>query len=309
MQKALKVDVNSLIRFKSYFHPKATDININITIIKSVEFSAGGSASLNKGDGLGLSQASGEATNQDARSSKSHYGAPMGALMGASNAAESAHAASIEDSMASLFFTEGDLSLGKKMNLHFTKSPNLAPFLPRDLVDKLPFTLENLHEVLNQFDVSDDSTEAKVMKETLTYCEDNKDGDKCCNSLESMVEFAKSIAGNTVKAISSNVDKDIKMEYKVQGVKKLPCRPHAVTCHKIPFPCAMFYCQKEEKIIVYIANFVGSDGSTINVPAVCHQDTSSWDPNHWVFKIFHARPGSCPICHFLLDDDVLWIGQ
>ncbi|KAL2940037.1 BURP domain-containing protein 3 [Bienertia sinuspersici] len=204
---------------------------------------------------------------------------------------------SIEDSIASLFFVEEDLSLGKKMSLYFRKSTNPANFLSRDMVEKLHFSLANLPQIIKHFNLREDSLEASIMKETLQYCEDEKSGDKCCYSLESMIDFATSIIGKQVMAISANINKDIKMEYKVQGIKKLPCGAESVICHKIPFPCAVFYCQKAENMDVFIATLVGSEGTTLNAPAVCRKNTNSGEPR------------KCPICHFLLDDDVLWIAK
>jgi len=215
----------------------------------------------------------------------------------------------VETSVQSMFFVENDLSLGKKMNVHFLKSTNMAPFLPREMLAQLSFTEAKFPEILQTFNLSATSQEATILKETLKYCEDDKPGDKCCTSLETMIDFATSVVGQSVKAISTNIDRDMNMQYKVQGIKKMPVGQQAVTCHKVPFPCAVFYCQKVEKMSVFIATLVGTDGSTINAPAVCDEDTSTWDQGSWIFQAIHAKPGSCPVCHFLLDDDVLWMGR
>ena len=218
----------------------------------------------------------------------------------------------IKDSVASLFFAEADLSLGKNMNLHFTKGTNDAPFLPREVINSLPFSVSALPEILHHFNLKANSRQAMIMKETLEYCDDTKGDDKCCTSLESMVDFATMMVGKQLKAISANLDKDMKMEFKVQNIKKLPSTPKAITCHKIPFPCAVFYCEKIEHVTVFIPTLVGADGTRIHAPAICHDDTDSWDHNHWFFheNLNHDLPGSSgPFCHFLLDDDVLWIPQ
>ena len=148
-----------------------------------------------------------------------------------------------------------------------------------------------------------------MYKRQLEYCEDNKGGDKCCTSLESMVDFATSVVGTQAKAVSANVDKDVQMEYKIQGIKKFPCGPSTVICHKIPFPCAVFYCEKVDKMSVFVVTLGGKDGSKMNAPAVCHDDTNSWHHDQWIFQQLNVKPGSGPICHFLIDDDVLWVAK
>jgi len=60
-------------------------------------------------------------------------------------------ALSIKGSVASLFFSEADLSLGKKLNLHFIKTTNDASILPRAEVKKLPFSLAMFWEIISHF--------------------------------------------------------------------------------------------------------------------------------------------------------------
>lgn len=65
---------------------------------------------------------------------------------------------------------------------------------------------------------------------------------------------------------------------------------------------AVFYCHSFHKTVVYRIPLVGKDGTTVNGVAVCHEDTSSWNPGYPAFKMVKAKPG-VPICHLLRRDD------
>jgi len=121
-----------------------------------------------------------------------------------------------------------------------------------------------------------------------------------------MIDFATCILGDNIMAISANIDKDVQMEYRIKGIKKLPSNGESVTCHKIPFPSAVYYCQRVAKTTMFIVTLMGTDGSKINAPAICHEHAAC-DSKHHEFEIAHNEVRSCPVCHFLLDDDVFWI--
>ena len=216
-----------------------------------------------------------------------------------------------DDPNVALFFLEKSLLPNTQMELHFTKSSNDAAFLPREESEKIPFSSNKVNETLKTFSVKPNSAEAEVMKNTIKECEEKgiKGEEKyCATSLESMVDFTTSKLGKNVEAISTEVNKETQLQkYRVKsGVKKLG-GDEAVVCHKQNYPYAVFYCHKTETTRAYSVPLEGEDVSRVKAVAVCHTDTSKWNPKHLAFQVLKVKPGSVPVCHFLPEDHVVWV--
>ncbi|CAI9267918.1 unnamed protein product [Lactuca saligna] len=219
-----------------------------------------------------------------------------------------------DDPNVALFFLENDLHQGKEMKLHFTKvDPTQKPtFLPRQTADSIPFSSNKLPQIYNKFSIKPDSLEAKIMKQTLTQCESEgiKGEEKyCATSLESMVDFSTTKLGKKVKAISTevNVKESTPLQkYTIEGAKKLVA-DRAVVCHRKNYAYAVFYCHKTVGTRAYVVSLVGENGNKAKAVAVCHKDTSKWNPKHLAFKVLKVKPGSVPVCHFLPEDHVVWV--
>jgi hypothetical protein len=211
-----------------------------------------------------------------------------------------------------LFFLEKDLKRGAKMNLHFTKSTNAeTTFLPRQQADKIPFSSEKMPEILDHFSVTPNSKEAEVMKKTIKECEEpgiKREEKYCATSLESMVDFTTSKLGKNVQPISTEVEKKTNklQEYRVSGVKKMGGEK-SVVCHKQNYAYAVFYCHKTTTTKAYVVSLVGIDGTKAKAVAVCHTDTSAWNPKHLAFQVLKVKPGTVPVCHYLPEDHVVWV--
>jgi len=80
-----------------------------------------------------------------------------------------------------------------------------------------------------------------------------------------------------------------------------------VACHNLDYAYAVFYCHKFTATKVYVVSLVGLDGTKANAVAVCHRDTSGWNPKHLAFQMLKVKPGTVPICHFLSEDEVVWV--
>ncbi|KAG9151638.1 hypothetical protein Leryth_001946 [Lithospermum erythrorhizon] len=209
-----------------------------------------------------------------------------------------------------IFFLEKDLRQGSKMNLQFTKSGNPASFLPRKVADSIPFSSTKVPEILGQFSLEPDSPEAETMKTTIKECEEpGIAGEEkyCATSLESMVDFSTSKLGTRVEAISTESGEEHEFqEFEFSGVKKMG-NDKAVVCHRQNYVYAVFYCHKTEVTKAYEVSLVGKNGEKVKAVAVCHEDTSKWNPKHLAFKLLKVKPGSVPICHFLPEDHVVWV--
>ncbi|KAI9106575.1 hypothetical protein K1719_022103 [Acacia pycnantha] len=210
-----------------------------------------------------------------------------------------------------LFFLEKDMKAGHKMKLHFTQSSNQASFLPRELANSIPFSSAKLNDILNRFDIKPESEDAEVIKNTVNDCEEEgiKGEEKfCATSLESMVDFTTSKLGNKVDALSTEAVKDTRMQvYTIApGVKEVGV-DEAVVCHRQEYPYAVFYCHKTEATRAYTVPLEGADGVRVKAVAVCHIDTSEWNPEHLAFQVLKVKPGTVPVCHFLPQDHVVWV--
>lgn len=216
-----------------------------------------------------------------------------------------------DDPNVALFFLEKDLHPATKLDLHFTKSSNDATFLTRQVADSIPFSSNKVEDIFNVFDVKPGSEEAEVMKKTINECEDSgiRGEEKyCATSLESMVDFTTSKLGKNVEAVSTEVNKETKLQkYTITpGVKKIS-GDKAVVCHKQNYPYVVFYCHKTETTRTYSVPLEGADGIRVKAVAVCHTDTSEWNPKHLAFQVLKVKPGTVPVCHFLPEDHVVWV--
>ncbi|RVX17694.1 BURP domain protein RD22 [Vitis vinifera] len=216
-----------------------------------------------------------------------------------------------DDPNVALFFFEKNMQPGTKMELHFIRDANLATFLPRQVANSIPFSSKKFPEILNEFSIKPESEEAETIKNTIRECEEPgiKGEEKyCATSLESMVDFSTSKLGKGVQVVSTEVEKETqKQQYTITtGVKKL-AGDKAVVCHKQSYPYAVFYCHKTQTTRAYMVPLVGADGSKVKAVAVCHTDTSAWNPKHLAFQVLKVKPGTVPICHFLPEDHVVWV--
>lgn len=219
-----------------------------------------------------------------------------------------------ENPNVALFFLEKDLHQGTKLNLQFTKTSNDAAatfFLPRQVADSIPFSSNKADDVLNKFSLKPGSEEAEIVKNTIAECEEPGvvgEEKRCVTSLESMVDFTTSKLGKNVEAVSTDVNKEKELQqYTIApGVKKLT-EDKAVVCHKENYPYAVFFCHKTNAVKAYFVPLEGVDGSRVKAVAVCHTDTSKWNPKHLAFQVLKVKPGTVSVCHFLPQDHVVWV--
>ncbi|WCJ29806.1 BURP domain-containing protein [Euphorbia peplus] len=210
-----------------------------------------------------------------------------------------------------LFFLEKDLSPSKSMNLQFTQSSDSVAFLPRQVANSIPFSSNKLPEIYSEFSVNPESTEAEMMKTTINECEmPGIKGEKkhCATSLESMIDFTTSILGKNVQAISTEVENQTpKQKYVITAGTKKMTGDKSVVCHKQNYAYAVFYCHATKTTKAYTVTLEGADGSKAKAVAVCHTDTSAWNPKHLAFQVLKVKPGTVPVCHFLPKDHIVWI--
>lgn len=126
----------------------------------------------------------------------------------------------------------------------------------------------------------------------------------CVNSLQQMMEFVSGFMGKEVTPLFTSPSK-----YQLYEVTRRAktIRNETIGCHKknvLPF--AVYLCHHAENSVVRAVSLVGEDGIALKVFTVCHLNTSSWSPDHVVFRILNTKPG-VPVCHFLTTDDIVWV--
>ncbi|XP_016646968.1 PREDICTED: BURP domain-containing protein 5-like [Prunus mume] len=192
-----------------------------------------------------------------------------------------------------IFFLEKDMRPGTTMKFQFPRNSNTATFLPRESTQSIPFSSNKLPEILNHFSVKPPSVEAKTIKQTIEECEaPGIKGEEiyCATSLESMVDFSTSkLRTRNVQAISTEVlEKGATMSIHkyttMPGLKKL-AGDNVVVCHKQNYPYAVFYCHAIKPTAAYVLSLKGDDGVKVKAVAICHLDTSEWNPKHLAFQI------------------------
>ncbi|XP_062108850.1 BURP domain-containing protein 17-like [Humulus lupulus] len=214
------------------------------------------------------------------------------------------------------FFIPNDLSAKKVMALHFPIEDH-SRFLPKEVADSIPFSISQLPNLLQLFSIIKGSSEAKDMEETIRDCRIKPiDGEikSCATSLESMVEFVRGILGsrvnfNLLSTTHPTMATAFMQNYTVLEVPKEVLAPKMVVCHPVPYPYAVFFCHHfgtETK--VFQASLGGKNGNNVDAVAICHMDTSDWDPDHILFQQLGVKPGvSSPVCHFLPENHLVWI--
>ncbi|KAK9273571.1 hypothetical protein L1049_018381 [Liquidambar formosana] len=210
------------------------------------------------------------------------------------------------------FFLEKELHPGSKMKLHFTKITNGSTFLPREVAESIPFSSTKLPDILNLFSVKPESPEAKIIKETIGVCEEpsNVEGEDnyCATSLESIIDFSTSVLGQKVEALSTEVETGTQ-DYKIEAGVVEMVGDKALSCHKQKYPYAVFYCHATLRTRTYTVPLVDAKGTKSKAVAICHKDTSEWNPKHLSFQVLKVKPGTVPICHFLPNDHIVWVAN
>ncbi|GMP37982.1 hypothetical protein CsSME_00009420 [Camellia sinensis var. sinensis] len=231
----------------------------------------------------------------------------------------SSHMDHIDPSLIVFFFLE-DLKVGKRIPIYFPKrDPSSSPhFLPKEESDSIPFSLEQLPNLLRIFSFPQGSPQAQAMESTLRRCEVKPikgESKTCATSLESMLDFVRVMLGlesefKVVSTIHFTESTTMLQNYTILEDPLEISGPKMVACHTMPYPYAIFYChyqQSESKVFKVFLG--GENGDRVEAVAVCHMDTSQWSPGHVSFQVLGIEPGSSPVCHFFPSDNLVWIAS
>ncbi|KAI5314266.1 hypothetical protein L3X38_043442 [Prunus dulcis] len=214
------------------------------------------------------------------------------------------------------FFTFDDLYKGKIMPLNFPKQEH-SRFLPKEVADSIPFAMQQLPHLLQLFSIPQGSLDAKHMAYALEQCEMKPitgETKFCATSLESMIEFVTKIIGsgvsfNILSTTHPTTSTAITQSYTILEKPNEVLASKMVFCHPIAYPYAVFFCHNFERDTKFFkVSLEGANGDKVEAMAVCHMDTSDWDPNHSLFGLLGIKAGaSSPVCHFFPENHLAWI--
>jgi len=207
-------------------------------------------------------------------------------------------------------FFEEQLKPDTELDIIFKKRKRETPLLPRQIAQRIPFATAKIQEILEMFCVKPELENVKIVKETISLCEapSIRGVEKhCATSLESMVDFISSKLGKNAQVISTEVEKESKSQKFIvkDGVKML-AEENIIVCHPLNYIYVVFYCHKVSNTTARFMPLEGEDGIRVKAVAVCHKDTSEWDPNHSFLQALKVKPGTLPVCHVLPEGDLLW---
>ncbi|KAJ8763472.1 hypothetical protein K2173_002355 [Erythroxylum novogranatense] len=233
------------------------------------------------------------------------------------NSAQSAHLDHMDPSFH-VFFTLDDLKVGKTTPFYISiKDPSSSPhLLSRSEATLIPFSSEQLPNVLESLSLSKDSPQAKAMEYTLRQCElESMKGETkfCATSLESMLDFAQTTFGLDTKfrvLTTNHLTKPTAtlQNYTILEEPKEIVAKKMIGCHIMPYPYVVYYCHSQEggnRLFEFLLG--GKNGERVKAAGVCHVDTSQWDSDNVSFRVLNIEKGTSPVCHIFQADDMVWI--
>ncbi|KAH9325368.1 hypothetical protein KI387_005546 [Taxus chinensis] len=210
------------------------------------------------------------------------------------------------------FFRENLLVPGKTLPMPDLRDymPKRS-FLPGSLADKLPFSTQNLTELMKTFRIPENSTMSSTMARTLRECERaavKGEIKKCVTSVEGMAAFAVSVLGSKVEVLTTESTAGSGESVFVGTVsgKDGGKVTRSVSCHQSLFPFLVYYCHSVPMVKVYEAALLSvKEKKKINEGiAICHLDTTQWSAKHAAFVSLGHKPGQIEVCHWIFQNDL-----
>ncbi|XBH99428.1 hypothetical protein VPH35_128765 [Triticum aestivum] len=204
--------------------------------------------------------------------------------------------------------------VGRRLPFHFPPAtPAALGFLPRQVADSVPFTTAALPGILATFGIASDSTTVPSMEATLRACESPTiagESKFCATSLEALVERAMGVLGTRdIRPVTSTLPRAGAplQTYTVVAVQPVERGPVFVACHDEAYPYTVYRCHTTGPSRAYTVDMEGARGAdAVTIAAVCHTDTSLWNPEHVSFKLLGTKPGGTPVCHLMPYGHIIW---
>ncbi|KAK7845231.1 polygalacturonase-1 non-catalytic subunit beta, partial [Quercus suber] len=212
------------------------------------------------------------------------------------------------------FFQESMLKKGKVIPMLDIndKLPEMS-FLPRSISSKQPFSTLKVSELKHIFHTGDNSTTETMIVKSLSECKRAPNPGKtkrCVSSAEDMIDFAVSVLGRNIDILTTknvNGSKQSIMIGSIEGINGWKVTD-PISCHQLLFPYLLYYCHSVPKVRVYQVDILdpNSKAKINNSVAICHMNTSSWNPTHESFLALGSAPGRIEVCHWIFQNDLKW---
>ncbi|KAL5703108.1 hypothetical protein ACHQM5_028242 [Ranunculus cassubicifolius] len=209
-----------------------------------------------------------------------------------------------------IFFRESVLKNGAKFdmgNLEVDLSPAKA-FLPYPIASLL--TPKQAQVLFSKTDI------AHMMDNTISMCNSFMPGEtrKCVSSVREIVNFpAEIFRDRRLKMLNPKSNAGSQKTVLLKNIRPvLRENPKAkfVSCHEVFFPYKLMYCHATSSVQVYEADLVHPETQEMvndGMFAVCHRDTSHWDPKHVSFSELKVGPGETEVCHWISTANLAWV--
>jgi len=114
------------------------------------------------------------------------------------------------------------------------------------------------------------------------------------------VDFVVYKLGKNVKALSTEIGTAGQQYTSVQREGGST----SVICHRQAYPYAVFLCHEVPSSKVYKLSLASKENNNA-VVAMCHSDTSKWNPEYVGFEILKVKPGDT-VCHYISEGHLAW---
>ncbi|MCO5597115.1 hypothetical protein L7F22_051190 [Adiantum nelumboides] len=201
------------------------------------------------------------------------------------------------------------------------------PYLPHVVAQRLSLKPHALSGLLAAFGIPKGTPMAAAMRDTITRCNtasstSDNSSMACVTSIEDMLRFVKNTLGGSVDFLES----DASPNYLLTSLnsssstinititsleQRTRLKDSNVVCHKRMFPSMVRVCHELQSTKVYMAEMKllmeQYYPKYIDAVAICHFDTSAWDPNHPSFLLLGISPGQGEVCHWVRADEHVWV--
>lgn len=208
-----------------------------------------------------------------------------------------------------IFFSQEDLVVGKIVQLPDTSNDlHGMKFLPALLADALPFDARHLPELTSFYGVAKGSDMELEMENTLAHCSFKSEHEVrvCQLSGEGMVSFVINTVGHGAVVYSPAAI--LKQKATVMDISTVGAPGEKVaTCHDMRFPSMVYSCHMTHTSQLMVVSLKLANGHVARQLALCHMDTSYWNPSHIAFQVLSSKPGESAVCHWFPENSFTFV--
>ena len=213
-----------------------------------------------------------------------------------------------------IFFRESMLKKGKVIPMPDIndKFPERS-FLPWSISSKQSFSMLKVSKLKHIFHAGDNSTMETMVVESLSMCKRAPfpgETKQCVSSTEDMIDFAVSVLGRNIDILTMKNVNGSKQSIMIGSIERINGGKvtNSVSCHQLLFPYLLYYYHSVPKVRVYQVDILdpNSKAKINNGVAICHMNTSSWNPAHEAFFALGSAPGRIEVCHWIFQNELIW---